>query len=1139
MAISLEQYRVAIGVFCACGNKKKLLSDLYFWSFIYPNFFFYHWVLPNILRTCGDIEVNPGPSKSNKALHIGHANVRSLTSNVDDPLHPGSTVSKFDLVKNHILFYKYDLFGISETWIDNSVSDDKISVPGYKVFRCDFSRHQRGVLVYVSKFLPAKRRKDLEQNGVEIICIECQIGQIKILICNCYRVPDFDVIDYCSAIDDILDSTASEFNDIIFMGDMNARNSIFWNFDITNTEGRVMHSYFQSKNFEQLIHEPTRIVGESKSCIDLLFSTNPCLFSEVGVRDKIVDVCDHSPIFAVLKFSYSKPECYKRWVWNFEKGNFDLLRQLILDAPWHSCYVDRNVHLTVQNWMDLLLKLCESAIPHYETTIRPGDKDFMTSDIRKLMRERDRLRREKNITRDPTVVEEYKYFRNMVVSEIRIAEERSKAKRNKEISCCNVTSKRWWRLCKESLGSVSVGADSPIMDNGKIITDNKHKAELFNQFFVDQSTLDDSNAHLPPDLPQSVYNIDQLVVQPENVYMILSKLDPSKATGPDGLGNRILREAAVPLAQPLSELFNFCLSLGHFPDIWKMANVMPLFKKDDPLLCNNYRPISLLPCISKVFEKILFNHIFAFLRIHNLIIKDQSGFMPGDSTVNQLIAICNSLYKCVDQGDEMLAVFLDLTKAFDKVWHKGLLFKLSKIGIHGKLFDLLESYLSNRKQCVQLCGCTSSSLELKAGVPQGSVLGPLLFLIYINDISDDLKSKTYLFADDTSLFQTIKDGDTRSAANVINRDLDLINKWASKWLISINHRKTIVMLFSRKRSPCVLPEIKLGNTVLSQVEQHKHLGAILAQDLSWSSHIQSVVAKSNKRLGLMKRFKYLWSRKSLEKCYMSFIRPVIEYGNILYDNCTKEDHDNLENVQLEAARIVTGGKKRTSHDKLYRELGWLTLSVRRLISKLVKFYDIVNDNAPSYLKDIIQPYMLSHTHGRTTRGSVNLNFMLPEFHKNVYKNFYVYSTILSWNNLSSVAKTATSKLSFKHNLLKSFVYPTLLFNHKTERHLQVAFTQIRMDFSNLRSHLKSKHCIDDDICQCGTGKEDARHYFFHCNKYIDIRRDLFTKIRSIDGQSVTLPTLLYGNKNLSNADNMLIFSYVYDYIDNSGRFSNM
>ncbi len=318
--------------------------------------------------------------------------------------------------------------------------------------------------------------------------------------------------------------------------------------------------------------------------------------------------------------------------------------------------------------------------------------------------------------------------------------------------------------------------------------------------------------------------------------------------------------------------------------------------------------------------------------------------------------ICNDLYRCVDDGDEMIGIFLDLTKAFDKVWHKGLLYKLKNIGIGGNLYNLLESYLLNRKQLVTLNGCKSEPLVLKAGVPQGSVLGPLLFLVYINDISFDLNCDTYMFADDTSIFNKIDRNDVASSVTQINRDLEKIHVWSKRWLVNLNASKTVVMLFSRKRVPTVLPNIYIGNNILQQVNCHKHLGLNFTNTLSWSTHIDYIVSKCNRQLGMLKRFKYTWSRGALETCYKSFVRPVIEYGSVIYDNCLIEDENKLEDVQLEAARLVSGAKKRTSHEPLYREVGWQTLKARRNYSKAVIMYKMVNAIAPNYLCELLQEF---------------------------------------------------------------------------------------------------------------------------------------------------------------------------------------
>ena len=298
------------------------------------------------------------------------------------------------------------------------------------------------------------------------------------------------------------------------------------------------------------------------------------------------------------------------------------------------------------------------------------------------------------------------------------------------MSSPDLNSKQWWKYCKTIAKGTTQNVDAPLIDGNMLVSDNTAKANLLNNYFVSQSELDDSSTNLPPELSTNCPIIEQKVVDPIDVYSVLVNLDINKATGPDGISNKLLKEAAVPIAAPLSHLYNYSLSVCEFPDSWKLANVIPLFKKDDPMNCTNYRPVSLLCCISKVFERVLFNHIFNFLKVNKLLNPNQSGFIPSDSTINQLLHLCHKLYQSMDIDDDIVAIFLDLSKAFDKVWHKGLIFKLHRTGIRGNLLLWLKSYLTNRKQCVVLNGCKSDILSLHSGVPIGSVLGLLLFLIY-------------------------------------------------------------------------------------------------------------------------------------------------------------------------------------------------------------------------------------------------------------------------------------------------------------------------------------------------------------------------------------------------------------------------
>ena len=336
MTISLEQYRVAVGIFNGHGSSKRLVSDLYFWSFIFPNFMFHNFVLPTLCLLAGDIELNPGPNDSsgaNENVIIGHANVRSLMAHVPDPNELNHSICKFELVKQHVLYYGYHLFGISETWLDNSIDDTDLTIAGYVgPLRRDISRHQRGTAVYISDNIPAKHRPDLEPQRSEIICVEIQLRSQKILICNCYRAPASDMIDFCLDVDNLIDTANAEFHDIIIMGDLNARNTLFWNQDITNSDGRILNACFEAHNFLELIAEPTRTSGSSKSCIDLLFTKHPDIFNEVGTRDKIAPICDHNPIYGILTYSVKRHKCYKRWIWNFKRGDYDRLNWLLLNA---------------------------------------------------------------------------------------------------------------------------------------------------------------------------------------------------------------------------------------------------------------------------------------------------------------------------------------------------------------------------------------------------------------------------------------------------------------------------------------------------------------------------------------------------------------------------------------------------------------------------------------------------------------------------------------------------------------------------------------------------------------------------------------------------------------------------------------
>ena len=285
------------------------------------------------------------------------------------------------------------------------------------------------------------------------------------------------------------------------------------------------------------------------------------------------------------------------------------------------------------------------------------------------------------------------------------------------------------------------------------------------------------------------------------ILEIIRGLNPGKASGPDGISAKMLIISDQSVVLPLNIIFTNAIAKGLYPDIWKLANVTPIHKKGDKQNIKNYRPISLLPICGKMFEKIIFKNLYNFLIANNLITKNQSGFRPGDSTVNQLLYFIDEVITSFDSLDslETRAIFLDISKAFDKVWHDGLIFKLEQNGISGPLIKLLANYLTNREQRVVVNGSCSEFLPIESGVPQGSVLGPLLFLVYINDLETNIKSKIKFFADDTMLFSTVLDPST--TASELNEDLECIRNWAYQWKMLFNpdpNKQAVEILFSKK-----------------------------------------------------------------------------------------------------------------------------------------------------------------------------------------------------------------------------------------------------------------------------------------------------------------------------------------------------
>ena len=608
----------------------------------------------------------------------------------------------------------------------------------------------------------------------------------------------------------------------------------------------------------------------------------------------------------------------------------------------------------------------------------------------------------------------YREKRNEYNRELKKAEHEYEIKLASDLHMSSsISSKKWWKLAKSFLGFNHENTFPPIKEGESIYFDNKSKAQAFNNFFISHSSINTEGAHLPDpvQLPENAFS--DIVITEMEILDLLKSIDTSKATGPDGITPRMLKEAATVIYPSLTKLINLSLNLCQVPREWKKAHVLPLHKKGERDILNNYRPVSLLSCVSKIIERAVFKHLFNYFRDNFLISVYQSGFTPGDSTVNQLIQIYHMLCNALDKKKEVRIVFCDISKAFDRVWHDGLIYKLSSMGISGNLLLWFKNYLSDRHQRVVLEGEQSAWGSINAGVPQGSVLGPLLFLVYINDITSVVNSNIRLFADDTTIFVEVDNPDV--AAATLNSDLRNMSSWAKRWLIKFSPPKTQSMIISNKHE-VQHPPLFLDGTRIEHVTSHKHLGITISNNLKWDDHVSSIVTKAGQRVDVLSRLMYKIDRHSLNILYTTFIRPTLEYGDVLLCNLTENQKYQIEMVQKRAGRIVSGATRGVTRNTIYSELGWESLEKRRERHCILYFHKILHGQTPAFLSDLLPGYVFERV-SYNLRNSHNID-SIPARINVMYNSFIPHASRL-WNNLLPHLKNLHEFESFKRGYLKN------------------------------------------------------------------------------------------------------------------------
>jgi ribonuclease P/MRP protein subunit RPP40 len=555
-------------------------------------------------------------------------------------------------------------------------------------------------------------------------------------------------------------------------------------------------------------------------------------------------------------------------------------------------------------------------------------------------------------------------------------------------------------------------------DHSVVTTSDSEKSQLFCRYFSTVFNTDYQDPDIIPDRIVTEYPDTGLIINVEMVKKKLNNLNVNKSQGPDGIHPRILKELSNVIAYPLTKLYISSLKNQCLPTDWKISNISAIHKKGNRKIVSNYRPVSLTSVVCKVIESIVRDHIMDYFIKNKLFSNCQHGFIKNRSTVTQLLKVLDKWTELLELGGQIDVIYTDLEKAFDKVPHKFLLKKLSAYNIDKDLVKWIKSFLLQRMQRVVINGHFSDWVKVVSGIPQGSVLGPLLFIIYINDLAFacDSGSHIYLYADDAKIFNHAAKDDKRCA---LQKDLDKLNEWIKKWLLKLNINKCKIVSYGRSIN--LDAKYKIDNTELERVESFKDLGVTFDQKLTFSIHIDEKVNKAYSMLGVIKRNFQFQSVNPFLLIYKSMVRSHLEYANTVWCPHRILDIERLEKVQMRATKLIKAIRHLPYEERL-RHLKLPTLKYRRLRGDMIEVFKIITGK---YDKDIavsLTKQVVTHTRGNSCRlyqGHVKYDLR---------KHFFTNRVINIWNSLPENVVAADNINLFKTRLDEHWKTQSVLFD---------------------------------------------------------------------------------------------------------------
>ena len=772
-----------------------------------------------------------------------------------------------------------------------------------------------------------------------------------------------------------------------------------------------------SFNLLPLINRPTRVTENTSTLIDNIFcGGQPSIKSSILISD----ISDHFPIIASFPLSIKNTKNMNDNTFSRDFGfeNMQRFKGDLGATDWSNVLNESDVEKAYDKFLEVLISLYEKNFPLLNKKQKGRRKSpqmpWVSKSLLKCINKKNKLFYKFRSKKTLRAKQKYSRYRNVLTSVLRDAKKLYYYDKFKSVF---KDMKGTWKIIRQALNSKKKSQrPSSLLVDGVLTEDNVKMSDAFNQFFSSIGNQLSTNLpasqkkihdYLSNQVPNSCFFAP---VVKEEVIDIVQNLKINKAAGYDGLSNKLLKEVIDVIVSPITHVFNLSIVHGVVPLCMKIAKVVPIFKKGNSHEVGNYRPISLLTGFSKILEKIISVRFVKFLKINNILAPEQFGFREKHTTSHALLHFIDKISSAKDHGLHTVGIFLDYSKAFDTIDHNILLYKLSFYGIRGKALEWFRSYLSDRKQFVFLNGVKSSMQPVTCGVPQGSLLGPLLFLLYINDFPQSSKILSFiLFADDSSVFYS--DKNPRKLLQTINSELISVNDWIIANRLSLNLVKTNYMLFSNTLAS--LPDNIIFNDIqITEVLSTKFLGLHIDNKLNWKDHISYLCKLLSRNTGIINSLKSIFPKNVLCMLYSTLILPYINYGILAWGNAANVHLDGLLKVQKRAIRIICGVTTRSHTNILFYE------------NKFLRLHDIFDFNLGCIMYQFSKkelPHALvslfirnDQVHSYCTRQASS--FHLPLVRTSFRLNTLVYTGPKLWNSLANSLKQSVSLNVFKKKL---------------------------------------------------------------------------------------------------------------------------